>query len=38
MSREEVRTEKFEVNGDALVGKIKELVHGDNIRRILIKN
>jgi len=38
MSEEKVRTEEFEVSGDKLVGKIKELVHEGNIRRISIKN
>ncbi len=38
MSEEKVRTEEFQVNGDALVAKIKELLHEGNIRRIIIKN
>jgi hypothetical protein len=38
MSEEKVRTEEFQVNGDALVSKIKELLHEGNIRRIVIKN
>lgn len=38
MSEEKVRTEEFQVNGDALVGKIKEVLHEGNIRRIVIKN
>jgi CBS domain-containing protein len=38
MSEEKVRTEEFQVSGDMLVSKIKELVHEGNIRRILIKN
>lgn len=32
------RTEEFQVSGDKLVGKIKEIVHQGNIRRIAIKN
>lgn len=32
------RTEEFKVTGDALVGKLKELLHEGNIRRITIKN
>ncbi len=35
---EEVKTEEFQVSGDKLVAKIKELVHEGNIRRIIIKN
>jgi hypothetical protein len=38
MSPEKVRTEEFKVSGDALVQKIKELVHEGNIRRVMIKN
>jgi CBS domain-containing protein len=38
MSEENVRREEFKVNGEALVDKIKELVHEGNIRRILIKD
>ena len=38
MSEEKVRTEEFEVSGDKLVSKIKELVHEGNIRRVVIKN
>ncbi|MGD9092643.1 MAG: DUF4342 domain-containing protein [Anaerolineales bacterium] len=38
MSEEQVRTEEYQVDGDYLVHKIKELVHEGNIRRITIKN
>lgn len=38
MSEEKVRTEEFEVSGDELIAKIKELVHEGNIRRISIRN
>jgi len=38
MSEEQVRTEEFQVSGDVLVAKIKELVHEGNIRHIAIKN
>ena len=38
MSEREVRTEEYQVSGDALVAKVKELVHEGNIRRIIIKN
>jgi hypothetical protein len=31
-------TEEFQVNGDALLTKVKELVHEGNIRRILIRD
>ena len=33
-----VRFEEFRVNGDALVGKLKEILHEGNVRRIIIKN
>jgi len=35
---EKVRIETYEVKGDDLLGKIKELVHEGNIRRITITN
>jgi hypothetical protein len=38
MSEQSTRTEEFQVSGDMLVAKIKELVHAGNIRRISIKN
>jgi hypothetical protein len=38
MSEEKVHSEEFQVSGDMLVDKIKELVHEGNIRNILIKN
>ena len=31
-------TEEFNINGEQLLGKIKELIHEGNIRRITIKN
>jgi hypothetical protein len=31
-------TEEFEVSGDNLVQRVKELIHQGNIRRITIKN
>lgn len=37
-TKQNVRVEEFSVNGDALVSKIKELIHQGNIRRITIKN
>ncbi len=38
MPDEKVSYEEFRVNGEAVVGKIKELIHEGNIRRITIKN
>ena len=38
MSEEKVRTEEFQVNGDHLMAKIKELLHEGNVRRISIRN
>jgi hypothetical protein len=38
MSDPKIRTEEFQINGDALLTKIKELLHEGNIRRILIKD
>lgn len=30
--------EEFKVSGDALLGKVKELINEGNVRRIIIKN
>jgi len=38
MPTQKVHTEEFHVNGEAIVSKIKELIHEGNIRRIIIKN
>lgn len=38
MAEKKVRTEEFQVSGEKLVSKIKELVHEGNIRRITIKD
>ena len=38
MAEERVRREEFQVSGDALVEKIKELVHEGNIRRVIIQD
>jgi len=38
MSEERVRVDEYQVSGDDLLSKIKELVHEGNIRRIIIKN
>jgi Domain of unknown function (DUF4342) len=35
---EKARVEEFSINGDALVAKVKELIHEGNIRRIIIKH
>lgn len=32
------RTEEFQVNGEAVVAKVKEILHAGNVRRITIKN
>jgi hypothetical protein len=34
---EDVRVEEFKVSGDALLSKVKELLHQANIRRIILK-
>lgn len=33
-----IRIEEFHVNGEELLGKIKQLLHEGNIRRIIIKD
>jgi Domain of unknown function (DUF4342) len=38
MAEEKVRTEEFQVKGEEIVAKIKELLHEGNIRRMIIKN
>jgi len=38
MSEEKIHTEEFQVDGEMLITKIKELVHQGNIRRISIRN
>ena len=38
MSDEKVRTEEFQVKGEEIVAKIKELLHEGTIRRVIIKN
>ncbi|MDE3053365.1 MAG: DUF4342 domain-containing protein [Gemmatimonadota bacterium] len=32
------RTEEHKVSGEGLVGRVKELIHQGNIRRIIVKN
>jgi hypothetical protein len=31
-------SEEFQFSGDGLLGKIKEIIHAGNVRRIVIKN
>jgi hypothetical protein len=38
MPEEKVRTEEFQVRGEEIISKIKELIHEGDIRRIIIKN
>jgi len=38
MSEERVQTSEFRVRGENLLGRIKEIVHEGNVRRIIIKN
>jgi len=38
MDEQTTQTETFEVTGDDLVAKVKEIVHEGNVRRIIIKN
>lgn len=38
MTEEKVNTEEFRVDGEKLIGKIKEVIHEGNIRRIIIKD
>ncbi len=38
MNENKVHTEEFQVTGDAVIAKVKELIHEGNIRRIIIKN
>lgn len=38
MAGENVRYEEFKVNGDAVVAKVKEILHEGNVRRLTIKD
>jgi len=38
MDEENVRKEEFRVKGEAVLAKIKEIIHEGNVRRITIKN
>ncbi len=37
MGPEPIRTEEFRVTGEAVIGKIRELVNEGNVRRIILK-
>ena len=38
MAKNHSSKEEFKLNGNEIVGKIKELIHEGNIRRIIVKN
>jgi hypothetical protein len=38
MADEHVHYEEIKINGDAVVAKVKEIVHEGNVRRITLKN
>jgi hypothetical protein len=38
MTEDKVRTEEFQLSGDEVVKKVKDLVREGNIRRIILKN
>lgn len=38
MTEEKVHTEEFRVDGEKLIGKVKELIHEGSIRRVIIKD
>jgi len=38
MTEEKTRREEFRVDGEKLIGKVKEVIHEGNIRRIIIKD
>jgi hypothetical protein len=38
MPDEKVKYEEFRVDGEQLLGKIREIIHEGNVRRIIIKN
>ena len=38
MNEQKFRTEEFKFDGDKLMGRIKELLHEGNVRRITIQN
>jgi len=38
MGEEKSYTERFKLGGDAVLGKVKEVVHEGNVRRLIIRN
>jgi hypothetical protein len=38
MNEDTVRKEEYRLTGDAVLGKVKEIVHAGNVRRITLKN
>lgn len=38
MTTERVRKEEFRIKGEAVIAKVKEILHEGNVRRITIKN
>lgn len=34
----DTRSEEFQFSGDALLGKVKEILHAGNVRRLIVKN
>ena len=38
MSAKTVRSEEFKVQGKKIVGKVKELIHAGNVRRLIVLN
>jgi hypothetical protein len=38
MNEEKTYTERFKLTGEAVTGKVKELVHEGNVRRLIIRN
>ena len=37
-NKEPIHTEEFHLSGESVIGKIKELLHEGNVRRIILKN
>ena len=38
MAKNTTKTETFEIKGEELLAKVKELIHQGNVRRIIIKD
>ncbi|MBB6092660.1 hypothetical protein HNQ60_001538 [Povalibacter uvarum] len=34
----DTKSEEFQFSGDALLGKVKEILHAGNVRRLIVKN